>query len=104
MKLDSPEFERIPVYSPEETSNERFSRFMIDWGNTSFRRSRLTIVSLILLLVLYPGMSVVFAEDPAVYADKMNEGVLLAGLIATIFLQWSVFLPVSYTHLRAHET
>jgi uncharacterized protein len=61
-------------------------------GNAGFRSNNLTWFSLIVLLGVYPGISVLFAEDPSTILNSLNEGTLLVLLIATIIMQWLIFL------------
>ena len=67
--------------------------FKLQTDNGSFARSYWTWVSLGILLVFYPGLSLVgIGEDPTVLLRSLNQGVLIFLLIATILFQWTIFL------------
>jgi uncharacterized protein len=61
-------------------------------GNAGFRSNTFTYFSLVVLLAAYPGISVLFAEDPTTILKSLNEGTLMVLLIATIIMQWLIFL------------
>lgn len=83
--------ERIPVYTVEAGSDPLLS-FKERWRNLGFRRSRLTYLVLLSLLVVYPGTSLLFADDPATMFKNLNQEMLLLMLVSTIVIQWSIFL------------
>lgn len=65
----------------------------MDWsGNKDFRRSKATWIALFLLLIVYPVFSVAFAGDPEDLKLLLDDTVLLFTLIATIMMQWMMFL------------
>ena len=65
----------------------------MDWsGNKDFRRSKATWIALFLLLIAYPVFSVAFAGDPEDLKLLLDDTVLLFTLIATIMMQWMMFL------------
>lgn len=64
-------------------------------GNTFFRSTPLTYLSLIILLAVYPGVSVLFDSDPSTLLKSLNEGTLMVLLLATIIMQWAIFLMTS---------
>jgi len=87
------DLERIPVYTVEADSDP-LSVFKRSWNNINFRRSRLTYLTLFFLLILYPGMSLIFTEDPATVFKNLNQTTLLIMLISTIIIQWCVFFLI----------
>lgn len=93
-------FERIPTYSIGNTADDQIRSFLDESGNSAFRRSRLTYISLTTLLLIYPAVSVIFAEDPASLTELLNEGLLLICLLSTIFIQWLIFLMIFVTAFR----
>ncbi len=93
------DFERIPVYRVESDIQPEAS-FKEDSGNGEFRRSSLTWLTMFVLLVLYPAVSVLFAEDPATLFGDMSNQMLLVMLVSTIIIQWCLFLLIYLTCLR----
>ncbi len=76
------------------------ARFKERFGNLNFRISTLTWVSLLFLIILYPGMSVGFTDDPTAILKQLNEGLRMVLLVATIFVQWCIFLVIWVTTYR----
>ncbi|MEW5993196.1 MAG: type II CAAX endopeptidase family protein, partial [Candidatus Zixiibacteriota bacterium] len=74
--------------------------FKRQWGNQQFRKSKLTYLALFFLMVLYPGASLLFAEDPATLFKDLDQIALLAVLISTLFVQWAIFLLIYLTTYR----
>ena len=72
-------------------------------GNIRFRRSKLTWLSLLFVLVIYPGVSVLFVEDPSELFRNMNQGVLMVLLVSTIVMQWLFFILI-YLAIFREET
>lgn len=65
----------------------------MDWsGNHDFRKSKATWVALFLLLIAYPIFSVAFAGDPEDLNVLLDDTILLFTLIATIMMQWMMFM------------
>ena len=93
-------FERIAVYEAGSEPRSSFEKFKADSLNSNFRVSRLTWVSLFFLLIVYPGMSVGFTEDPTEMLKNLNEGTRLFLLISTVILQWLIFLLIYGTSYR----
>ncbi|MFH1372772.1 MAG: type II CAAX endopeptidase family protein [bacterium] len=93
------DFERIPVYRVEGDIQPE-SSYKEDSGNGEFRRSRLTWLTLFVLLILYPALSVLSAEDPATLFGNMSNQMLMVMLVSTIILQWCLFLLIYLTCLR----
>lgn len=91
--------ERIPVYTIEAGSDPLLS-FKERWGNLDFRRSRLTYLTLFSLLVLYPGTSLLFTDDPAAMFKDLTQSMLLLMLVSTIVIQWCVFLLIYVSSYR----
>lgn len=103
--MDRPEPE-YPYSSPGSdpeiayAGQSPFERFKLEWGNEDYRRSILTWVSLIFLLLIYPAQSLLAGEDFAKQLENINQGVLLVMLIATIVVQWGIFLLLYLTAYR----
>ncbi|MFQ6009184.1 MAG: CPBP family intramembrane glutamic endopeptidase, partial [Candidatus Zixiibacteriota bacterium] len=79
---------------------DRLTLFQEKWGNSPFRQTRLTYLSLIFLLLIYPATSGLFTVDSSTMFESLNQGVLLAMLISTIVVQWGVFLLIYVTAYR----
>ena len=61
-------------------------------GNEKFRRSFLTWFNLVLLLVIYPIVSLSgMKEDPSVLLRGLTQGMLMFMLIVTVIFEWSIF-------------
>ena len=97
--MNSDPIERIPVYEPSTESPE-MQRFKLEWNNGNFRRSTLTYFMLFFLIVVYPAVSLIFAEDPSVMLKNMDNGVLMVLLVSTIVMQWGIFLFLYITIYR----
>jgi membrane protease YdiL (CAAX protease family) len=93
-------FERIAIYEAGSEPQNVFDKFKADWGNSNFRVSRLTFVSLFFLVIAYPGLSVGFTDDPTEMLKSLNEGTRLFLLISTIIFQWFIFLLLYGTSYR----
>jgi hypothetical protein len=74
--------------------------FRLRSGNLDFRCSRLTYFTLIFLILIYPAVSGLFNGDTSVMLKSLNQGVLLAMLVSTIVMQWSIFLLIYLTTYR----
>lgn len=101
------EFDRIEAYpGPEisETPKTKFEQFVVEWNNQDFRRSTLTWVSLFILLVFYPFISLAGGgDDPLAMLRDMGPGMLLFLLLVTIVFQWFIFL-VNYLSVTREQT
>jgi membrane protease YdiL (CAAX protease family) len=77
-----------------DVRDRRFEAFLLESGNYGFERSFWTYVSLGILLVLYPALSLVgvTGQDTSELLRSMSQGVLIFMLIVTILMQWSIFL------------
>ena len=73
--------------------SEAFERFKFASYNAEFRRSAMTWFCLAILLIFYPGMSLLgISEDPSAMLRNMNQGILLFMLIVTVMVQWTIFM------------
>lgn len=88
------QFERTEVFSPQSGDNSSFQRFKVESRNSEFRTSRLTIVSLLLLVVIYPLLTLGFSDDPSSALKELNEGTRIVLLVSTIVMQWAIFLLI----------
>jgi len=93
-------FERIAIYEANKEPQSSYDKFKVDSGNSQFRISRLTFLSLFFLIIAYPGMSVGFTDDPTAMLTNLNEGTRLFLLISTIMFQWLIFLLLYGTSYR----
>ena len=61
-------------------------------GNENFRRSFMTWFNLVLLLIIYPTVSLAgMKEDPSVLLKSLSQGMLMFMLIVTVVFEWSIF-------------
>jgi len=88
------QFERIEAYPSPSEDNSSYQQFKVESGNADFRKSRLTIVALLLLLVIYPLMTLGFSDDPSTALKELNEGTRIVLLVSTIVMQWGIFLLI----------
>ena len=87
-------FEQLNVYTPSATGSSRPDNFLSSSGNSDFRFSILTWVSLAVLLIAYPLFSIATAEDPSELLKGMSAGELITVLVVTIAIQWFMFLAI----------
>jgi len=92
MNLDQEQYERVSVYGPPVSDDDRFGRFKLESGNGEFKRSALTWISLFFLLVGYPALSIDPTNNTTNILKNLNDGMLIALLIGTILIQWLMFL------------
>ena len=100
MSLEQGQYERIEVYPPQWPEDPSLANFKAETGNSDFRVSKLTWVSLIVLIIGYPVMTVGFTEDPTAILKNLNEGTRLLLLISTIVFQWILFSLLLVTVYR----
>jgi len=78
--------------------------FKLQTGNADFQLSRWTFVSLAILLLFYPVISLLgIEEDPGAILRSLNQGALIFLLVATILFQWTIFL-FNYVTLYFEKT
>jgi membrane protease YdiL (CAAX protease family) len=76
----------------ESPRNPGFIKFAQESGNGNFSYSWMTIFSLVILLIGYPGMSVLGSGmDPTAILRSLDQTMLLFVLIVTIIFQWFIF-------------
>jgi membrane protease YdiL (CAAX protease family) len=92
--LNNQPFERIPAYqaSPAQDLSSPFSRFKLNSGNGDFKQGVFTYLNLFILLIIYPGLSLVGVGGTTKLLDNINQNVLVFMLITTILMQWIIFL------------
>ncbi|MEE8576400.1 MAG: CPBP family glutamic-type intramembrane protease, partial [candidate division Zixibacteria bacterium] len=74
------------------TDQNCLDQFRSDSGNESFRITPLTWVSLAILMVAYPAMSLLGGgSDSTELLRNMSEGMITFALITTVLLQWFIF-------------
>jgi len=98
------QFERIEVYPSVTEDNSPLQRFKTESGNSSFRKSRLTIVALLFLLVIYPLVTLGFSDDPTSALRELNEGTRTVLLVSTVVMQWGIFLLIYVTVFRENTS
>ncbi len=107
MSVDYGPYQREPVYPLPEPAGEpvsAYARFRLQSGNGNFRTSALTWVSVIFLLIVYPGISMIgTGDDPTALLKSLNQGMVLILLLSTIMFQWIVFL-LNYVSMYREQT
>jgi uncharacterized protein len=63
----------------------------------NFKRSRMTYVTLFLLLVVWPAMSIAFVGDPTAALKLMADSPILLMYLPTMLFQWLMFLLILFT-------
>ncbi|MDF1545686.1 MAG: type II CAAX endopeptidase family protein [bacterium] len=96
----SNQFERIEVYQPPPLGGRRLVRLNTEMDNSQFRRSILTWISLSVLLILYPAMSLYQVDDMGNILNSLNQGTLMVLLISTIVVQWIIFMLLYVSTFR----
>ncbi|HOD65718.1 MAG TPA: type II CAAX endopeptidase family protein [candidate division Zixibacteria bacterium] len=89
--MEETPYERIPVYDPNPEP-DHVRRFRAASGNAQFRRTWLTAVALLALVVIYPAVSIAFAEDPSIALKGLNDTMRILMLLVTIVIQWGLFV------------
>lgn len=85
-------------------SSDPMAVFKLQTDNGLFRRTLWTFASLGILLVFYPGLSLIgIGDDPTELLRNLNQGVLIFLLVVTILFQWTIFL-VNYVTLYFEGT
>lgn len=51
-------------------------------------------------MLIYPGLTAGFTDDPTSFLKNLNEGTRLILFISTIIMQWSIFLLILITTYR----
>ncbi len=102
MDSQQPDYSRDPAWveSADTAPSDPVARFKLESGNQDYRRSVLTWVSLVFLLLIYPAQSLLAGEDFTRELEHINQGVLLVMLVATIVVQWGIFLLLYLTAYR----
>jgi membrane protease YdiL (CAAX protease family) len=102
MDMPQPDYQRNPAWiAPgSEQPNDSFAQFKLESGNENYRRSVLTWISLIFLLLIYPAQSLLAGEDFTRQLENINQGILIIMLVATIIVQWGIFLLLFVTAYR----
>lgn len=81
----------MAIYDAEPPPEDAMVSFKERTGNTNFRESTMTWVSLFFLLIFYPAISVGFTDDPTAFLKELNEGLRMVVFIFTILMQWLIF-------------
>jgi len=94
MTPNNESYERIPIYGSDVQIAEpqHLRDFREDSQNTGFRPSVMTWLSLFFLILVYPGVSLIFADDPSVIFNSLDNFMLMFMLISTVIMQWFIFL------------
>jgi membrane protease YdiL (CAAX protease family) len=75
----------------EPPDNPRFIKFTKESGNANFSLSPMTFVSLAILLIGYPAVSIYGSgKDSLVLLRSLDQTTLLITLIVTIIVQWGI--------------
>jgi len=84
--------ERIPIYEAEPAQRDHIWNFKAITNNLDFNANPMTWLSLFVLVILYPGISLGFNEDPTDLLKSLDSEMLNVLLIFTIVMQWGIFI------------
>ncbi|MBN1213537.1 MAG: CPBP family intramembrane metalloprotease [candidate division Zixibacteria bacterium] len=92
--MNNQAFERIPIYEASEAQDlsNPFFRFKFTSDNGEFRAGFFSYLNLFILLLVYPGLSLIGVGDTAKLLNNIDQAVLAFMLISTILMQWVIFL------------
>ncbi|MBK7142630.1 MAG: CPBP family intramembrane metalloprotease [bacterium] len=104
-RLEQQPYSRETIYPhPGDTRELSIDRFRSDSGNDNFRTVFMTWVSLSILVILYPGISLAgIGEDPTILLKSLDSFMLMLLLVTTIIFQWAIF-SVNYLSVRTEGT
>ena len=95
-------FDRVVAYTPEAENSGSIWKFKIDWRNENFRRSVMTWLTLISLVILYPAVSIFGTEDPTSILENLDNELRMILFLSTIVIQWMIFAVIyATTYLEA---
>jgi membrane protease YdiL (CAAX protease family) len=90
-----PDMERIEVYNDDDDALEPADiAFREETGNSNFTWSRMTLVTMLMLMIVYPVLTLGFGEDPTEMLNQLNDGMRMVLLISTIIFQWALFTVI----------
>ncbi len=92
MTQDPDSTERIPIYEADKPVEDHIWNFKSITGNLDYKTNAMTWLSLFVLVILYPGISLGFNEDPSELLKSLNSEMLNILLIFTIVMQWCIFI------------
>jgi membrane protease YdiL (CAAX protease family) len=105
--LDNPQFERIPAYPLPDSSAaiaDPMAEFKVLTGNPSYRTTMWTWVSLGILLLFYPGISLMAdADSMAEMMKNIDQQMLIFVLLTTVVFQWTIF-AINYGSIFSEGT
>ncbi|NOY89284.1 MAG: CPBP family intramembrane metalloprotease [FCB group bacterium] len=90
--MEQNQYERQEIFNPTIDDNDPFIRFKKKSGNVNFKTSRLTYISLIFIIIIYPLLGSGFTQDPSSFLKNLNSGTRMILFLSTMILQWAVFL------------
>lgn len=92
MRSESDSTERIPIYEADPVPMDHVWNFKAVTNNLDFKANAMTYLSLFVLIILYPGISLGFNENPTELLKSLDKEMLNVLLIFTIVMQWSIFI------------
>ncbi|RME24946.1 MAG: CPBP family intramembrane metalloprotease, partial [Candidatus Zixiibacteriota bacterium] len=97
-------FDRVTVFEPQPAGSPRFQRFVRESGNLDYRTTVWTWLSLLLIVLAYPGQALLgFTTDPTALLKSLTPELLVITLIVTILFQWFVYM-FNYIALKSEQT
>lgn len=93
MNLNDNNLERFPAFPGDR---DRASE-EVEPAEKVFRKSRLSYVTLLFLLIVFPALSIVSVGDPKEALEQLSAHPIYLVYIPTIIIQWFLFLLVFLT-------
>ncbi len=92
-------YERAPVYQVPTPDREDIARVKDDYGNHGYRTSKLTYLTLFVLIVLYPAQGYI-GGDPTEILKNLDNTLRMIVYLSTMLLQWAIFLLIYFSTYR----
>lgn len=91
--METPDYNRENIYRPGQfsTAPDPMADFKAETGNLRFQLSIMTWISLFIIAIAYPGISLIGYEDPSELLSNLTDGMRIAILVITIVIQWMIF-------------
>lgn len=94
--METPDYNRENIYRPGQfsTAPDPMADFKAETDNQSFRTHPMTWVSLFVILVIFPAMSIIPGTDTSELLGQLNEFTRIVTYIVTILMLWALFAMV----------
>ncbi|HKK21776.1 MAG TPA: CPBP family intramembrane glutamic endopeptidase [candidate division Zixibacteria bacterium] len=89
--MEEQHFDRTPVYQAPVPDRPDIAEVKDQYGNNGYRTSKLTYLSLFVLIILYPAQGYI-GGDPTEILKNLDNTLRMIVYLSTMLLQWTVFL------------